>query len=121
MFEGLRRKWGVGGWQLLFILCTFAIGGSLSGRAAHKLLSLTAIGHGAGWVALYILLVTVLWPLCVLLVSIPLGQFGFFRRYLARLGRRLSGRETNRPPSRPDTGRDPVGKKSGTVEEMDRG
>jgi hypothetical protein len=36
MFEKLRQKWKVNVLQLVLILCTFAIGGSLTGYAAKK-------------------------------------------------------------------------------------
>jgi hypothetical protein len=92
MFEKLRRKWGVNGLQLTLILITFAVGGSLCGYAGRWLLSQTSLEKGVVWVIVYILLVTILWPMCVLLVSIPLGQFGFFRKYIQKIGRRLFGR-----------------------------
>lgn len=91
MFKKLRDKWGVGPLRLLLILCTFSIGGSLSGYAGRKLLQALELEHGVLWVIVYILLVTILWPLAVLLVSIPLGQAAFFRKYLVRLGKKMFG------------------------------
>jgi hypothetical protein len=38
------------------------------------------------WAVIYILLVTILWPMAVMLVSIPFGQFSFFSRYIKRMG-----------------------------------
>jgi hypothetical protein len=93
MLENLQRRWGVSGTRLLLILCTFAIGGSLSGIAARQALRLLAIEDTALRIVVYIVLVTLIWPLSVLLVSIPFGQFRFFRNYLARIGSRLSGRK----------------------------
>lgn len=49
------------------------------------------IDNRAIWIALYILLITILWPLCVLLISIPLGQFKFFSRYVSKIISRFSG------------------------------
>lgn len=95
MFEKLRQRWGVNGVNLFLIICTFALGGSLCGLAGRRLLGLTGMDKGVLWVVLYILLITLLWPLCVLLISIPLGQFGFFRRYLARIGKRFTGKKGN--------------------------
>lgn len=86
---------GVSAFRLFLILCTFSIGGSLSGWAGRKLLNLMEVEHGVLWVVAYILLVTILWPLAVVLVSLPLGQFPFFRKYLARLGRKLFTRKGN--------------------------
>ena len=96
MFQKLKNKWGVSGIRLLLILCTFSIGGSLSGWAGRKLLNLMELEHGVLWVIAYILLVTILWPMAVLLVSIPFGQFPFFKKYIARLGRKIFSRKSNR-------------------------
>lgn len=89
MFDRLQKKWKVNGLQLALVLCTFAIGGSLTGYAGRKLMGFFAIGQSWLWVVLYILLVTLLWPLAVLLVSIPFGQFRFFINYLRKIGRRM--------------------------------
>jgi hypothetical protein len=35
------------------------------------------------------LLVTALWPLMVLAISIPFGQFRFFRSYIKKLGEKM--------------------------------
>jgi hypothetical protein len=93
MFERLKQRWKVNGLNLVLILCTFAIGGSLCGYAGRKLLGFTALDKGAIWVIVYILLITLLWPLCVLLISIPLGQFGFFKRYITKVFSRFSGKK----------------------------
>lgn len=91
MFEKLKKRWQVNGLNLLLIIITFALGGSLCGYAGRKLLLWAGLERGFAWVLLYILLITILWPLCVLLISIPLGQFSFFRKYVAKLGRKFSG------------------------------
>jgi hypothetical protein len=93
MFEKLQRKWGVNGLQLALILVTFALGGSLCGYAGKKLLGLLAIESRALWLIAYIILITLLWPLCVLLISIPLGQYHFFIRYIKKIGRRFAGKK----------------------------
>jgi formyltetrahydrofolate-dependent phosphoribosylglycinamide formyltransferase len=92
MFKALQQKWKVTGWQLLLILCTFALGGSLCGYLGRKILSLFIIDSAFFWLILYILLITLLWPVCVLLLSIPLGQYRFFKNYIIKIGKRLSGR-----------------------------
>src|SRR5688572_24766021 len=89
MFERLQKKWKVNGLQLLLILCTFAIGGSLTGYVGRKLMNFFSIDQGWLWVVVYILLITLLWPMAVLLVSIPFGQFRFFTGYLKKMGRRM--------------------------------
>jgi formyltetrahydrofolate-dependent phosphoribosylglycinamide formyltransferase len=96
MFEKLKQHWKVNGLNLILIITTFALGGSLCGYAGRKLMALTTIDKGALWVVLYILLVTVLWPFSVLLVSIPLGQFNFFKKYIGKiLGRFSSAKKKN--------------------------
>jgi hypothetical protein len=93
MFEKLQKKWKVNGLNLFLILTTFAVGGSLCGRVGKKLLDLLAVEKGGLWALLYIILVTILWPLAVILVSIPLGQFSFFKNYLQKVFARLTGRK----------------------------
>lgn len=97
MFEKLKARWKVNGINLLLIITTFALGGSLCGWAGRKLLLLTGLEKGIAWLVLYILLVTLLWPLCVLIISIPLGQFAFFRKYILKIGKKLSGRKNSGP------------------------
>jgi hypothetical protein len=89
MFEKLKNKWKASGLQLFLILCTFAIGGSLTGFAAKKIMNLLAVQADWLWAILYILLLTIIWPMMVLLVSIPFGQFRFFNNYTRKLGRKL--------------------------------
>src|SRR5689334_13669115 len=85
MFQRLKQKWKVDGVQLLLILCTFAIGGSLTGYAGRKLMNLIPIEKGWSWVLIYIIIITILWPLAVLLVSLFFGQFRFFVHYLEKI------------------------------------
>jgi phosphoribosylglycinamide formyltransferase 1 len=89
MFEKLRQKWKVGALQLALIISTFAIGGSLTGFAGKKIMNLLHIQQDWLWAIIYILLVTLIWPLMVLLVSIPFGQFRFFIGYVRRLGEKV--------------------------------
>lgn len=89
MFGNLKEKWKVSGVQLVLILCTFAIGGSATGWAAKKIMNLLTLDQDWLWAILYILLVTLLWPLMVIVISIPFGQFRFFRSYIHKLGAKL--------------------------------
>jgi len=95
MFEGLQRKWKVNGWQVIIILVIFALGGSLTGFAGRKLMSLLEIELVALYIIVYFLLVTIIWPAVILIVSIPFGQFSFFRNYISRLGTRLFNRKNH--------------------------
>ena len=89
MFNRLQQKWKVSAGRVGLILCTFAIGGSLTGYAGRKLMNLVDIDRQWLWILIYVLVVTILWPLAVLLVSIPFGQFRFFAAYLKKMGHRM--------------------------------
>jgi hypothetical protein len=89
MFERLQQKWKVNGLQLFLILCTFAIGGSLTGYAGRKIMPFLGIGPQWLWILIYIILITLIWPLAVLLVSIPFGQFSFFLKYIKKIGAKI--------------------------------
>ncbi|MFD2526198.1 phosphoribosylglycinamide formyltransferase [Flavihumibacter stibioxidans] len=91
MFEKLRHKWKVDSTQLFLVITTFAVGGSLTGIAARKLMTLLPVQQAVLWTILYIIIMTLTWPVMVLVVSIPLGQFPFFKNYLARIASRISG------------------------------
>ena len=89
MLEKLRKKWKVNVLQLVLILCTFAIGGSLTGYAAKKIMNILSIEADWLWAIIYILVVTIIWPAMVLLISIPFGQFRFFSNYTRKLGEKI--------------------------------
>ena len=89
MFEKLRQRWKVNVFQLVLILCTFAIGGSLTGYAGKKIMNVLPIGSDWLWAIIYILLVTIIWPVMVLIVSLPFGQFRFFYNYTRKLGQKI--------------------------------
>ena len=90
MFSRLQQKWKVSGIRLALILCTFAIGGSATGWLGKKIMNWLAIQQDWLWGVVYIILMTLLWPLMVLVVSIPFGQFNFFRNYIRKLGEKLN-------------------------------
>ena len=92
MFKRLQQKWKVSAGRLVLILTTFAIAGSCTGYAGRKVLSLAAIESQVVYIILYIIIVTLLWPLMILLISIPMGEFYFFRNYMSKLGKKLTRR-----------------------------
>ena len=92
----LAHRWKVGSIvQVILILITFALGGSLCAFIGGKILHVLQIEHRLLRGILYLLLVTLLWPICVLVISVPFGQLAFFRKYLVKMGRRLTGRKAN--------------------------
>lgn len=99
MFEKLQKKWKVNGLQLALILCTFAIGGSATGFVGKKVMNVLQIQQDWLWAVVYILLVTIIWPMAVLIVSIPFGQFRFFINYIRKLGSKLGLVKTPESPA----------------------
>ena len=93
MLEKLKKHWKVNGFSLVLIITTFAVGGSLCGWVGRKLLLFFEIEKGFAWIFLYIILITLLWPVSVLIVSIPLGQFAFFKKYITRIGNKMTGQK----------------------------
>jgi len=93
MFKRLKEKWQVSWLQFTLIFCTFAIGGSLCGYLGRTILDYAGLDKSILYYIIYIPFITLLWPLCVLLVSIPLGQFTFFKGYISRLMSKMSGRK----------------------------
>ena len=92
MFQKLKDRWKVNTLNLVLIIATFAIGGSLCGKAGAKLLQLGGFEKNFSYWFLYVLLITLLWPPFVITVSIPLGQFSFFKNYLLHIWQRISGK-----------------------------
>ena len=89
MFERLRKKWKVGGLQLALILITFAVGGSLTGFVGKKIMNLLNVQLDWLWAIIYIVLVTVLWPMMVVIVSVLFGQYRFFMNYIRKIGQKM--------------------------------
>jgi len=89
MLDRLKQRWKVNELQLLLILITFAIGGSLTGYTGKKILNLLSIEKGWLWIIVYIIIICLLWPLAVLLISIPFGQYRFFIKYIKKIGMRM--------------------------------
>ena len=85
MLHRLKNKWQVSWFQFTLIFTTFALGGSLCGYLGRMLLSYANLDKNLLFFILYVTVVTILWPFCVLAISIPFGQFSFFKRYLGRI------------------------------------
>ncbi|MEO6357953.1 MAG: phosphoribosylglycinamide formyltransferase [Ferruginibacter sp.] len=98
MLQKLQHRWKVNGINLLLIIFTFAVGGSICGVAAKKVLAVTSIENTWIWIPAYIILISLLWPFCVLLISLPFGQFSFFKSYLIKIGNIILGKKLPIPP-----------------------
>lgn len=99
MFNRLKERWKVNSLNLVLIICTFALGGSACAKVGKGIMSLTSLESGFIWWFIYIILISLLWPICVLLISIPLGQFVFFKNYIQRIGGKLF-RKMNSSPTK---------------------
>ncbi|MCX8019258.1 MAG: hypothetical protein N2747_02040 [Chitinophagaceae bacterium] len=89
MFDNLRKKWKVSGRQFAIILCVFALGGSLTGFIGKKIMNEFQIGKDWLWAVMYLILITLIWPVAVVVVSIPFGQYSFFVNYIRKIGIKL--------------------------------
>lgn len=91
--QRLQSKWGVGAFQFWLIILTFAFGGSLSGWLNKKILNLVFLEKNWAFWVIYPILLTILWPISVILVSFVTGQFRFFSGYLGRILERFTGKK----------------------------
>ena len=57
--------------------------------AAKKIMNALPIEADWLWAIIYILLITIIWPIMVLIISLPFGQFRFFYNYTRKLGQKL--------------------------------
>lgn len=89
MLERLQKKWKVSGLQLALIIATFAIGGSATGFVAKKIMNALSVQQDWLWAIVYILLITIIWPVAVIVISVPFGQFSFFIRYIRKIGTKM--------------------------------
>lgn len=93
MLHRLKNKWQVSWLQFTLIFTTFALGGSLCGFLGRQLLSFANLERGIIYFITYVIVVTILWPFSVLLVSVPFGQFSFFKRYLGRIKEKMTKKQ----------------------------
>lgn len=90
MLEKLKSHWKVSGFQLILILCVFAITGTLTAWISRQITTWLEIEK---FTLLYWLLKIVVllfgYQVIILLVSIPFGQFAFFWNYEKKILRRM--------------------------------
>jgi formyltetrahydrofolate-dependent phosphoribosylglycinamide formyltransferase len=92
MLEKLKKKWKVGGTQLLLILCVFAITGTATAyisKAITGWVGLTPQSPLLWRASLRAVILIFGYQVLILLVSIPFGQFSFFFNYEKKILRRL--------------------------------
>jgi len=93
MLKKLQQKWKVDGKNLILILISFALGGSVCARLGEKIIALFQLEKNFLWYFLYLIIVTILWPICVIVISIPFGQFVFFRSYVKKIFDKILGKQ----------------------------
>ena len=84
MFENLKKKWKVDNKQLILILCTFAVTGTLTAYISRSITSWVGFTDETFWgwkllLRLFILLIG--YQVIILIVSFFFGQFRFFWNY----------------------------------------
>ncbi len=89
MLKKLQKRWKVTAFQLVLVLCVFTIGGSLSGWVGKRIMDLLQLQNRVLWVIVYIVVLTIIWPIMVFLVSIFFGQTRFFKSYIRKMGLRM--------------------------------
>ncbi len=79
--------------QTILVLLTFVCGGSLCGYMGKQILNLLPIENAVFKTVAYVVVMTIVWPFCVLGVSILFGQYSFFRTYIRKIGRKMIGKK----------------------------
>jgi len=84
MFENLKKKWKVDNKQLILILCTFAVTGTLTAYISRSITGWVGFTDVTFWgwkllLRLFILLIG--YQVIILIVSFFFGQFRFFWNY----------------------------------------
>ena len=91
MFDGLKKRWKVGGKDLILILITFALTGTVTAWVTRKITVWAGVESWSGeWIILKLFVLLIGYQFFILIFGGLLGQFSFFWNYekkiLARLG-----------------------------------
>lgn len=91
--EHLKEKWGVGPWGFVAILAAFSLAGMTVVRLKKPLMGLIIPDDAPWWVSwvVYLLIIMPLYHVCLIAYGTLLGQFDFFWKRFAAVGRRLAG------------------------------
>jgi hypothetical protein len=84
MFENLKKKWKVDNKQMVLILCTFAVTGTLTAYISRSITSWVGFTDDTFWVWKFLLRLSILlfgYQIIILIVSFFFGQFRFFWNY----------------------------------------
>ncbi|MGL6267235.1 MAG: DUF6787 family protein [Chitinophagaceae bacterium] len=84
MFENLKKKWKVDNRQLVLILCTFAVTGTLTAYISRSITGWVGFTNETFWGLKLLLRMIILlfgYQVIILIVSFFFGQFRFFWNY----------------------------------------
>jgi len=84
MFNRLKGKWNVSTSQLILILCTFAVTGTLTAWISRSITSWIGLTDESFWLWKFLLRLSVLifgYQIIILIVAFFFGQFRFFWAY----------------------------------------
>jgi energy-coupling factor transporter transmembrane protein EcfT len=84
MFENLKKKWKVDNKQLILILCTFAVTGTLTAYISRSITGWVGFTDETFWGLKLLLRIFILlfgYQVIILIVSFFFGQFRFFWNY----------------------------------------
>lgn len=94
MFEKLKAKWKVDGFQFFMIMCTFAVTGTLTAIVSRFITSWVGFTDQTFWLWKFLLRLCVLvfgYQAIILVVSFFFGQFRFFWAYEKKIWKWLFG------------------------------
>lgn len=94
-FVRLKEKWNLKNMgQLVLVLITFTIGGSICGYLTGKIMMASPMSAKSPlWWISYVVLASIIWPACVYVISFFFGQQKFFKKYLIKMGNRMFGKK----------------------------
>lgn len=100
MLDKLQRKWKVTGPQLILILCTFAVTGSLTAYISRSITSWVGFDESTAMIWKILLRLSILifgYQVIILVVSFFFGQLKFFWNYEKKILKRMGFLKTEKP------------------------
>jgi formyltetrahydrofolate-dependent phosphoribosylglycinamide formyltransferase len=104
MLNKLQQKWKVTGPQLILILCTFAVTGSLTAYISRSITSWVGFDESTAMAWKILLRLSILvfgYQVIILIVSFFFGQFSFFWNYEKKILKRMGILKNEEPKNRP--------------------
>lgn len=100
MFNKLQQKWKVTGGQLILILCTFAVTGSLTAYISRSITSWVGFDESTAMIWKILLRLSILifgYQVIILIVSFFFGQLKFFWNYEKKILKRMGILKPEKP------------------------